>query len=51
VRYKIDLAKVGAAVRAELTKKKERKTGAKKSKTSPNTQLARREPSKAKTTK
>ena len=51
VRYKIDLAKVGATVRAELTKKKETKTGAKKGKTSPITQSGRREPSKAKTTK
>jgi ParB family transcriptional regulator, chromosome partitioning protein len=51
VRYKIDLAKIAATVRAELTKKKERKAGAKKSKTSPPTQSGRREPSKAKTTK
>src|SRR5467141_1871065 len=51
VRYKIDLAKVGATVRAELTKKKETKAGAKKSKTSPNSSSARREPSKATTTK
>ena len=50
-RYKIDLAKVGTTVRAELTKKKETKAGAKKSKTSPNTSSGRREPSKAKTTK
>ena len=51
VRYKIDLAKVGTTVRAELTRKKETKAGAKKSKTSPNTSSGRREPSKAKTTK
>src|SRR5467141_4216578 len=51
VRYKIDLAKVGATVRAELTKKKETKTAAKKSKASPNSSSARREPSKATTTK
>jgi ParB family chromosome partitioning protein len=51
VRHKIDLAKVGATVRAQLTKKKETKAGAKRSKTSPNTQSGRREPSKAKTTK
>jgi hypothetical protein len=48
-RYKIDLTKVGATVRADLTKKKEAKAGAKKSKTSPNTPLGR--PSKTKTTK
>jgi ParB family chromosome partitioning protein len=51
VRYKIDLAKVGATVRAELTKKKETKAEAKKSKTSPNSSSARREPSKTTTTK
>jgi hypothetical protein len=51
LRYKINLVKVGATVRAELTKKKETKAGAKKGKTSPNTQSGRREPSKAKTTK
>jgi hypothetical protein len=50
-RYKIDLAKLGATVRAELTKKKETKAGAKQSKTSPNTSSGRREPPKAKTTK
>src|SRR5229473_118102 len=50
VRYKIDLAKVGATVRSELTKKKETKAGAKKSMTSPNAQSGRREPSQAKTT-
>jgi ParB family chromosome partitioning protein len=51
VRYKIDLAKVGATVRAQLTKKKVTKAGAKKSKTSPNTSSGRHEPSKATTTK
>jgi ParB family chromosome partitioning protein len=51
VRYKIDLAKVSATVRAELTKKKETKAGAKKSKTSPNTSSGRRKPSKPAATK
>jgi hypothetical protein len=51
VRHKIDLDKVGATVRAELTKNKETKAGPKKGNTSPNTQSGQREPSKAKTTK
>ncbi len=47
-RYKIDVTKVAASVRAELTKKKETQTRTKKSKTSPSAGSGRREPSKAK---
>ncbi len=49
VRYKIDLPKVSAAARAELTRKKEATVVAKK--ISPSAQLRRREPSTTKTTK
>jgi len=51
VRYKMDLAKVGSTVRAELTKKKEAKAGVKKTKTSPSTLSGRCELSKGKTTR
>ena len=51
VRYKINLANIGAAVRAELTKKKETKAEVSKSKTSPNTQARRHGPPKTKATK
>jgi hypothetical protein len=47
VRYKIDVGKVGLAVRADLTKKKETKAESKKSTPSPSTRSGRRrEPSK-----
>jgi hypothetical protein len=51
VRYKIDIAKVAATTRAELTKKSESRAVTKKSKTAPNTPSGRQEPSKAKPTK
>ncbi len=50
-RYKIDITKVAATVRAELTKKNEARAVTKKSKPSPNTTSARREPTKAKPSK
>ena len=50
-RYKIDMTKVAATVRAELTKKNEAPAVTKKSKPSPNTASARREQSKAKPSK
>lgn len=50
-RYKIDVSKVAATVRAELTKKKEARAVSKKNKTSLNAQSARQEPSKTKRTK
>jgi hypothetical protein len=50
VRYKIDVAKVSAAVRAELAKKKDTQAGKKKSKTSPSN-ASGRQPSKASSTK
>jgi ParB family chromosome partitioning protein len=51
-RYKIDITKVAAIVRAELTRKNEaRAVTTNKSKPSPNTPSARREPSKAKPSK
>ncbi len=50
-RYKIDITKVAATVRAELTKKNEARAVTKKSKPSPNTTSARREPPKAKPSK
>jgi hypothetical protein len=48
VRYKIDLAKVGATVRAELTGKKETKARAKESTPSPNSKSGPRQSSKTK---
>ena len=51
VRYKIDITRVAATVRAELTKRKEAGAGTKKSKPSPGTPSGRHEPSKAKPTK
>jgi len=50
-RYKIDMTKVAATVRAELTKNNEARAVTKKSKPSPNTTSARREPTKAKPSK
>jgi hypothetical protein len=50
-RYKIDVTKVAATVRAELSKKKEVQAAPKKSKASQNTPSARQEPSKAKSSK
>jgi hypothetical protein len=50
-RYKIDVDKVGAAVRVGLTTNKDTKVGVKRGKTSPSSQQGRREPSKARTTK
>ena len=47
-RHKIDITKVAATVRAELTKKNEARAVTKKSKPSPDTASGRREPSKAK---
>jgi hypothetical protein len=47
-RYKIDVAKVTATVRAELTKKKEAQTRTKKSKTPPSAASSEREASKGK---
>jgi ParB family chromosome partitioning protein len=51
IRYKIDMGRVAAAVRADLTKNKKTKGGETNSKTSPKTRPGRREPSKARTTK
>lgn len=51
VRYKIDITRVAATVRAELTQRKEAGAGTKKSKSSPSTPSGRHEPSKAKPTK
>ena len=51
IRYKIDVGKVAAAVRADLTKNKKTKGGETNSKTSPKTRSGRREPTKARTTK
>jgi hypothetical protein len=50
-RYKIDITKVAATVRAEVTKKNEARAVTKKSKPPPNTASARRELSKAKRSK
>src|SRR5260370_41526393 len=44
--YKIDVVKVAAAVRAELTKKKDTQTRAKHSKTPPSASAGEREASK-----
>ncbi len=49
--YKIDVGRVTAAVRADLTQNKKAKAVVKKSKTSPNSRSGRREPTKARTTK
>jgi hypothetical protein len=46
--YRIDVAKVAAAVRAELTKKKDTQTRAKQRKTPPSAASGKREASKAK---
>ena len=51
VRYKIDVGRVAAAVRADLTKNKKTKGGKTNSKTSPKTRSGRREPIKVRTTK
>src|SRR5438445_3483342 len=51
IRYKIDLGRVAAAVRADLTENKKTKGGETNSKTSPKTRQGRREPTKARTTK
>ena len=51
VRYKIDITKVAATIRAELTKKTKALAVTKKNKTAPNTPSGRQEPSKAKPTK
>lgn len=51
VRYKIDLAKIGATVRAELAKKNEAKALANVGMASPNAQARRRETPSTKTTK
>ena len=50
-RYKIDIAKVAATIRAELTTKNEARAVTKKSKTAPNTPSGRQDPSKAKPSK
>ena len=50
IRYKIDVGKVAAAVRADLTKTKKTKGDETNSKTSPKTRSGRREPTKARTT-
>ena len=47
-RYKIDIAKVAATIRAELTTKNEARAVTKRSKTAPNTPSGRQEPSKVK---
>jgi len=51
IRYKVDVGRVAAAVRADLTKNKKTKGGETNSKTSPKTRSGRREPTKATTTK
>ncbi len=51
IRYKIDVGRVAAAVRADLTKNKKTKDGETNSKTSPKTRSGQREPTKARTTK
>src|SRR5690242_20007356 len=51
IRHKIDVGKVAAAVRADLTKNKKTKGGETNSKNSPKTRPGRREPTKARTTK
>jgi ParB family chromosome partitioning protein len=50
-RYKIDITKVAATVRADLTKKNEDRAVTKKSKTAPNTPSGRQDRSKAKPAK
>ena len=51
IRYKIDVGRVAATVRADLTKNKNTKGDATNSKTSPKARSGRREPTKARTTK
>ena len=50
IRYKIDVGRVAAAVRADLTKNKKTKGGKTNSKSSPKTRSGRREPTKVRTT-
>ncbi len=50
-RYKIDMTKVAATVRAELTKKKEAQAGTRKNRTSPSAASGQHKPYKAKATK